>query len=74
MSCPRCQARFQYGFEGTREVVAQARMLFRIADEAPAKVGKTAQTRAKQSGNKGRGVYSALWKAMRERLALDRSI
>lgn len=56
MSCPRCKARFHYGFEGTREVVAQARMLFRIADEAPANVGKTAQTQAKQSGNQGRGV------------------
>ena len=62
MSCPRCKARFHYGFDGTREVVAQARMLFRIQDEAPTKVGKLAQSRAKQSGNQGRGVYSAMWR------------
>lgn len=62
MSCPRCRARFHYRFGVTREVVAQSKMLFRISNDAPAKVGKVAKDRAERSGNQGRGVTSALWR------------
>lgn len=35
-------------------------MLFRIADDAPAKLGNVAKDRAKRSGNHGCGVDSVL--------------
>lgn len=42
-------------------MVVQTKMLFRLTDDAPAKIGKAAKERATRSGNQGRGVYPVVW-------------
>lgn len=57
--------------EGTREVVAHARMLFRIADESTSESGRDGATPSQEQVQPGPWRLFSVVASVRERLALD---